>query len=236
MGPIDTLDRVETPDGIELSLRPAGPVLRAVAWLIDLSLRGGIMIALGILLGLLEVIGMALFVLLWFLINWWYPVLFEVYGRGATPGKKAVALRVINQDGTPIGWGPSIIRNLLRQVDFLPLLYATGLVSMFCNRRFQRLGDLAAATLVVYADEPRGEAAGTGAEAESGQALALRLSADEQRAVLSFAERCPNLHPDRAAELAELLSPLTGLHGADNVERVLAWARAIEGRDGVGEA
>jgi uncharacterized RDD family membrane protein YckC len=234
MGPIDTLDRVETPDGIELSLRPAGPVLRAVAWLIDLSLRGGIMIAFGIVLGLLEAIGMALFVLLWFLINWWYPVLFEVYSHGATPGKKAMSLRVINQDGTPVGWGPSIIRNLLRQVDFLPLLYATGLVSMLCNRRFQRLGDLAAATLVTYSDPSRPGAGEAGDD--PGQALALRLSADEQRAVLSFAERCPSLHPDRAAELAELLSPLTGLHGAENVERVLAWARAIEGREGVDQA
>lgn len=228
MQTIDTLDRVETPDGIELSLRPAGPVLRAVAWLVDFCLRGGIVIVLALLLGFLEIIGMALMLLAWFLINWWYPVLFEVYAHGATPGKKAVGLRVVNQDGTPVGWGPSVIRNLLRQVDFLPVLYATGLVSMYCNRRFQRLGDLAAATLVVYVERP--ETANPETDAAAGQALPLRLTAVEQRAILSFAERCPRLHPERAAELAELLSPLTGLTGTDNVERVLAWARAIEGR------
>lgn len=225
---IDTLDRIETPDGIELALKPAGPVLRAMAWFVDLVIRAGLLFLLGMLLALLEAVGMALLFLLWFLINWWYPVLFEVLSRGSTPGKKATGLRVINQDGTPVNWGPSVVRNLLRQVDFLPFLYATGLVSMFCNRRFQRLGDLAAGTLVVYHGKPTlptFQAADGPVEAPP-----LVLSADEQRAILAYAERVGRLHPERAAELANQLSGLTGETGTPGVDKLLAWARHIQGQ------
>lgn len=228
MKTIDTLDRVETPDGIELALKPAGPVLRATAWFLDLVIRTGLLFLLGMLLALFEAVGMALLLLLWFLINWWYPVLFEVLSRGSTPGKKAAGLRVINQDGTPVNWGPSVVRNLLRQVDFLPFLYATGLVSMFCNRRFQRLGDLAAGTLVVYHNNsilPEFTPAEGPLEAPP-----LVLNADEQRAVLAYAERVARLHPERAAELANQLSELTGETGTPGVDRLLAWARHLRGQ------
>lgn len=225
---IDTLNRVETPDGIELALKPAGPVLRAVAWFVDLTIRAGLLLLLGMLLALLEAVGMALLLLIWFLINWWYPVLFEVLSRGSTPGKKATGLRVINQDGTPINWGPSVVRNLLRQIDFLPFFYATGLVSMLCNRRFQRLGDLAAGTLVVY----HGNSNLTEFKPTDGpvEAPPFALRADEQRALLAYAERVARLHPERAAELANQLSELTGETGTPGVERLLAWARYVEGQ------
>lgn len=227
---IDTRYPVETPDGIELALHPAGPVPRALAWLIDLLIRGGIMIALGMVLSLLGAAGMALLVLAWFVINWWYPVLFEVLSGGATPGKKAFGLRVLHEDGTPVGWGPSVVRNLLRQVDFLPAAYAAGLVSMLCNRRFQRLGDLAAGTLVVY-NATSTNASGDGGDLAPGRVEAppLPLSPDEQQVILSFAERSGKLNPERAGELASLLSPLTASHGADSAERLLAWARWIKG-------
>ncbi|MEN1728301.1 MAG: RDD family protein, partial [Pseudomonadota bacterium] len=146
---IDSLYPVETPDGIELPLRLAGPFPRAGAWLLDVMIRGALLFAVAWALAWMQAIGFAVFLIVWFLINWWYPVLFEVLGQGATPGKRAANIKVIMQDGTPVNWSASIVRNLVRQVDFLPLFYTTGLIAMFCNRRFQRLGDLAAGTVVV---------------------------------------------------------------------------------------
>lgn len=225
---IDTIYPVETPEGIELNLSPAGPVPRGAAWLLDSLIRWGLLFGLLMILSWLGATGIALFLIAWFLINWWYPVLFEVWSNGATPGKKALGLGVLNGDGTPVGWGPSIVRNLLRQIDFLPFLYAAGLVAMFCNRRFQRLGDLAAGTVVVY----RAGSSFTPADVPDGPAEAppVPLAVDEQQALLSFAERVRRLNPDRARELTDLLAPLTGTTGHDGFERVMAWARWIGGQ------
>ncbi len=224
---IDTRFPVETPDGIELALHPAGPIPRALAWLIDLVIRIGIMFALGMVLSFLGATGVALLILAWFVVNWWYPVLFEVLSAGATPGKKVFGLRVIHEQGTPVGWGPSIVRNLLRQVDFLPVAYAAGLVSMLCNQRFQRLGDLAAGTLVIYTNI----AEGRNSELPEGpiETPPLAFSPEEQQTLLSFAERSAKLNPERVGELADLLQPLTGETGADSAARVNAWARWIKG-------
>lgn len=225
---IDTTDAVETPEGIELGLTPAGPVLRGAAWLIDVMIRWGLAFALFFVLVWLGAAGFALFLIAWFLINWWYPVLFEVWSGGATPGKKALRIRVFNSDGTPVGWGPSIVRNLLRQVDFLPFGYAAGLISMFCNRRFQRLGDLAAGTVVVYC----GGDEFSRVEVPAGRAEVppVPLSVSEQQALLSLAERIKRLNPERARELSDLLAPLTGRTDQDGLEQVLAWARWIGGQ------
>ncbi|MCC5866008.1 MAG: RDD family protein [Wenzhouxiangella sp.] len=225
---VDTRLAVETPDGIELDLIPAGPVLRAAAWLIDSVIRAGMLIGLGFVLSALGAAGIALLILAWFLINWWYPVLFEVLAGGATPGKKAFGLRVVNEDGTPVGWGASIVRNLLRQVDFLPFGYGAGLLAMHCNSRFQRLGDLAAATLVVYRDW----------SVTSARALPpgpaepppLPLAPAEQQILLTFAERGSALNPERIGELAGIMTPVTGLTGVDSAERLLAWARWLKGQ------
>lgn len=224
---VDTVVPVETPDGVELVMVPAGPVLRGVAWLIDTAIRGGLLTGLATILALLEAVGLALLLLGWFLINWWYPVLFEVLSHGSTPGKKAVGLRVVMQDGVPVGWSASIVRNLLRQVDFLPALYATGLIAMACNRRFQRLGDLAAGTMVIYqANERKRQNA-----LPAGPAIRPpeSLKPSEQRLIVNFAERIPSLNPERSAELANLLEPLTGETGPEGVERTLGWARSLRG-------
>jgi uncharacterized RDD family membrane protein YckC len=225
---IDTRVPVETPDGIELSLVAAGPVMRGVAWLIDFLIRAGFIFGLAFLLAWLQSIGFALMIIAWFLINWWYPVLFEVLAHGATPGKKAVGLKVLNQDGTPVGWGPSIIRNLLRQIDFLPAMYSTGLISMLCNRRFQRLGDLAAGTIVVYQD--RNSTGLAALPAGAAKLPPVSLTTSEQQALLSFAERTRRLNPHRSAELADLLTPLTGMRGQPGVEQLLGWARWVRGQ------
>ena len=101
---LDTRRLVETPEGIDLILRPAGLMPRALAFGIDLLIRGAILLAAFIVLGLLGQFGAGLGTILYFLVNWWYPVLFEVLYQGRTPGKKVMGLRVVHDDGTPVGW------------------------------------------------------------------------------------------------------------------------------------
>jgi len=88
--------------------------------------------------------------LLAFAFFWGYYIFFELLWNGQSPGKRWVGLRVIRADGAPISLAESIIRNLIRLVDFLPAYYGLGVVTMFINSQSRRLGDLAAGTLVVY--------------------------------------------------------------------------------------
>jgi uncharacterized RDD family membrane protein YckC len=85
-----------------------------------------------------------------FLIYWGYFTLFEAFWNGQTPGKRFCKLRVIRDSGRQITFFESMTRNLVRVVDWLPGIYAVGIIAMICNKRNQRLGDLAAGTLVVH--------------------------------------------------------------------------------------
>ena len=146
--PLDTRYQVETPEGIDLPLRPAGLMVRAIAFAIDLGIRGLIMGVLFIVLALLGRLGMGLGSLLLFAISWWYMVLFEVLRQGRSPGKQWMGLRVVHDDGTPIGWSASLLRNLLRFVDLLPFGYFLGAISCLQHPSFKLLGDFAPGTLV----------------------------------------------------------------------------------------
>jgi uncharacterized RDD family membrane protein YckC len=81
-------------------------------------------------------------------------VLFELSPWAATPGKRALGLKVVMDDGLPVTPAASLIRNLLRAADFLPFLYAAGLISMLVRADFKRLGDLAAGHVVVHVADP----------------------------------------------------------------------------------
>jgi hypothetical protein len=91
---------------------------------------------------------------LFFLLYWGYFTLFEAFWNGRTPGKRAVRIRVIQRSGRPIGFFESMARNLVRCIDQIPLIYAVGVIAIFATRQHQRLGDLAAGTLVVR-DRPQ---------------------------------------------------------------------------------
>ena len=93
---LDTARHVATPEGIEISLRVAGPVPRALAYLIDLSIRAAIMFGLSLAISALGQFGMAVFLLTAFFLEWLYPVFFEVLASGATPGKRSMGLIVLN--------------------------------------------------------------------------------------------------------------------------------------------
>ncbi|MDR2013085.1 MAG: RDD family protein, partial [Rhodanobacter sp.] len=127
---LDTTAQVETPEGIALQLRSAGIVPRALAWAVDATIRIIAILVAAIVFALFGEGGIGFYFILAFVLLWFYPVLFEVLRDGQTPGKMAMNLRVINANGTPVTWLGSIVRNLLRTVDMLPLSYACGLVTM----------------------------------------------------------------------------------------------------------
>ncbi|MGB5834863.1 MAG: RDD family protein [Thiohalocapsa sp.] len=219
---IDTLRRFETPEGVDLELRLAGPAPRAAALAIDGAIRLALYLLLTPLMALAG-LGIGLFLLALFLVEWFYPVFFELRS-GATPGKKAMGLIVVHDDGTPIGPSASVIRNLLRAVDFLPLFYGVGLVSMLVDRDFRRLGDHAAGTLVVYGDRPPGERR---IPKYPPKVPAERPDSELQQAILDFAERSPGLSQARCAELAELVTSGQGERGGAAVDQVLGVASWI---------
>lgn len=93
-------------------------------------------------------------IFLFFLLNWGYFTLFEAFWNGRTPGKRIAGIRVIQRSGRAIGLFESLARNLVRYIDQFPIFYAVGVIAIFATRQHQRLGDLAAGTLVVRDREP----------------------------------------------------------------------------------
>jgi len=154
---------ISTPESLEFSHEPAGIGSRFVASVIDAILQAVMMI--GVLStsslwafptrsaagpsGSSTMWSGAITILLAFLILWGYHIFFEMIWNGQTPGKRTAGIRILKDGGYPIGFLDSVVRNLLRLVDFLPLSYGVGLVVMLCNSKFKRVGDFAAGTIVV---------------------------------------------------------------------------------------
>jgi uncharacterized RDD family membrane protein YckC len=226
---LDTAYRVEIPGGIHLEAQVVGPIPRILAFTIDLVIRGIILAVLSIVsvpLGMGGV-GGGFFLIILFIIEWLYPVLFELLARGQTPGKKLLGIAVVNDDLSPVTLGTSLIRNLLRTVDFLPLFYLTGIVTMLSNRRFQRLGDLAAGTLVISISKSAKAAV---VEDVLPLAPATRLSRSEQTSIVEFLQRSSQLSQPRQQELAKILEGITHQNGEDGAERLRrhgAWYLGI---------
>ena len=147
---------VATPEGVTLEVTLAGAGSRFAAGLIDQLLRTAVLLALVVLVGLLAdradtpggILLALLFVAL-FLVQFVYDVLFETLAAGRTPGKRWTGLRVVKVGGGPVGFVASALRNILRIVDALPGFYLVGILCVLFTRNNQRLGDLAASTLVV---------------------------------------------------------------------------------------
>lgn len=198
---IDDRQGLYTPEGAELSLVLAGPVVRTAAFTLDLLIRLAIYILVAIVLSFIGSIGTGLVLISMFLLEWFYPVFFEVFRDGQTPGKKSMGIAVTHSDGTPITINGSLIRNLLRNADMFPACYLAGFITMLCNRRFQRLGDLAADTVVVYVNKPELAPVEVNVVAEMPD---WAVSLADQRTLVSFLERGIKLSQARRQELAAL--------------------------------
>ena len=203
---IDTHEGALTPEGIEFVLYPAGPVIRTIANGIDLLAQLVIVIAMSISLGLLKnVLGIWLYLILIFCIDWFYHVFFELAFRGQSLGKRIMGIRVVCADGSPVHPASSFMRNLLRFADTFFFLYHIAFISMTVSPGFRRLGDWAGNTLVVYTPKslsrPRRITADWLSDLE--QIIPPRpLSHDEKQALLMFARRYPLLGQARANEIA----------------------------------
>ncbi len=221
---LDTIHRVTTPEGVELTLSLAGPLSRARAYMVDFIIRIGLVLIASMILGLLGSMGWGLFFIFWFIIDWFYPVICEVFYRGASPGKRAMKIMVVRDNGTPVGWRDSLLRNLLRAVDTLPFMYLFGYVSMILNSQFKRLGDLAAGTIVVY--QPTKALSQPVAHVDAMPSRFL-LKLHEQQSVIDFAQRAPSITPERAEEIARLAGDLT--RGNINVKTDFPYAEKMIG-------
>ena len=152
---VDNAVHVEIPEDVRLSFRLAGPATRLAAYFVDLFARfvvfWFVVIGVAIAFPITNIGGASwgLILLVAFAMEWGYGFAFEALWNGQTPGKRAFGLRVIKEGGYAIGPYDALVRNLLRAADVLPFFYGVGLVTMLGTARLQRLGDLAAGTMVV---------------------------------------------------------------------------------------
>jgi uncharacterized RDD family membrane protein YckC len=221
--PLDTDVAIETPEHIVFRYRVAGPSRRLLAYLLDLFFCYGIVFILAILVivaffggatrGELSSgakAGSGLLLVALFAAQWVWFVVWEAT-RGQSPGKKFTGIRVLADNGRPIGWRAAALRNLLRAADALPTGYLVGLVSMTLTSRFQRLGDLVAGTIVViptHADAA--SAIDLWPPAHPSELATLpddvALDADEREAIELFLRRRLTVGRAREIELATMIA------------------------------
>ncbi|HEY3397289.1 MAG TPA: RDD family protein [Armatimonadota bacterium] len=199
---------IETPEHIVLRYELAGLGSRFVAVMLDgltqflvLATIFGLVWRLGTFLQSRTTVFTAIVVVSFSaLFSLAYFIAFELAWKGQSPGKRWIGLRVIRSNGTPLSLTESAVRNIVRIVDWLPLLYVVGGLFVFFSRYCQRVGDFAAGTLVVrerLAGPPRRRTA-----AIADQAVVLRLSREELDLVERFRERRTQLDPAARARLA----------------------------------
>jgi uncharacterized RDD family membrane protein YckC len=227
---LDTVVAAETPEGILLELRPAGLSARCYAFLLDWLIRIAVFNAAAVIVGAMGGLGYAFWIILYFAMEWFYPVVFELGRSGATPGKRALGLKVVMDNGLPITPAASLVRNLLRVADFLPALFGFAIVSMLVRADCKRLGDLAAATLVVHKARTAPKIV---LDDVLSLAPAIALAPRDQAAVIALAARASTLTVERLDELAALAAAVSGDAGRSGPEvtrRVLGVAQWLMGR------
>lgn len=227
---IDTIITAETPEGIEIAIRPAGFAVRCTAFMIDACIRVAVLAACASALAAGGHFGGGLLLIALFIINWLYPVIFELTAAAATPGKRIMGLYVLMANGLPITPAGCLIRNLLRFIDLLPVMYAFGAVSILLRRDARRLGDLAAGTVVAYRNElQQGGAFGPGEPIPP----RVPLSARQQMAITAFAWRVNRITPQRADEIASFAAAAvpdgSGVAEPSMTARLIGMARWLHG-------
>jgi uncharacterized RDD family membrane protein YckC len=203
---------ISTPEGVQLALPLAGIGSRFMALLID-YLIGGVVYLVAILAAASLAGGLAatiVAVTAILAINVVYFVLFEVFGGGRTLGKRATGLRVVTDGGGQVGLRASLIRNIIRVLELAVLFYTPAIISVLATRDNQRLGDLAAGTLVVRDTKLERVVTATQTPPVSSERYAswdvTGIGEEEAGAVRSFLERRNQLRPGARRALAEQLA------------------------------
>jgi len=226
-------DYIETPENVELRRKLAGIGLRFQAGFID-TLLIALFFYLPLLLvfffakpvsfvfddSTLETIAITFIIIFAFVVYWGYFLLFELYRNGQTPGKKRMKIRVVREEGQSAGFPAILIRNLLRVVDGIGVYSVAGL-SMFFSRKVQRLGDMAAGTVVISE-----QLSDYSASADNKQRLFIHeqpaadalnetgLNPEEFRLLSSYWARKDELDPQaRRRILPKLLKPILERRG-----------------------
>lgn len=234
---LDTTIGVVTPENIAFDYQLAGPFRRLPAYLIDFLVRGAVIVLTVVFfllfIGLLDLGELSAFVVAglmigYFLLSWFYGAVLETFWNGRTIGKWMCGIRVIDVDGCPISGKRAVIRNLLRVADLAPpgalslfsadlppmLMIPTGMVGLLCmilTRRMQRLGDIAAGTMVII-DEKSWRIPVTEIEDPRAPALASYIPRDYvvsrrmAKTLAVYAERRHYLTPPRRKEIARHLT------------------------------
>jgi uncharacterized RDD family membrane protein YckC len=201
---------IETPEQTSLEFPLAGIGSRFLALAADTLLQMAVFAVLAIAAAVLSLANllsamtkqwvMAILLFVFFSVQFGYFALFESLWNGQTPGKRWTRLRVIKDDGRPITPYDAILRNLLRTVDALPTLYATGIICILISRENKRVGDFAAGTVVIHEKPLEGvssiwEASTPQTQANAWSALP-QLTLEELRLIEAFFGRRSNLDPD----------------------------------------
>jgi uncharacterized RDD family membrane protein YckC len=167
---LDTTIEIVTPENIAFRYQLAGPFRRVFAFLIDFAVRASVIVLVAMVLGcagaVVGFLGLAVVILSYFVLEWFYGALFETFWNGQTPGKRLMGIRVLTTSGQPINGLQAVLRNVLRFADAMPPItpaalglmpvvawmvptFLLGLLVTSMNRRYQRLGDLVCGTMVV---------------------------------------------------------------------------------------
>ncbi len=240
---LDTRQCVELGEGVEIHLRIAGPFPRALALLLDMLIIAGVMILVSIIISFISVgigtVAQGVFLIVAFFVSWGYFTYFEAGKRGATIGKRVLGLRVIDRSGNNITKGQAFVRNILRLVDMLPGIPTTAVgvligsfgVGFFCclfTKKFQRVGDLVANTLVVYV-KPELLMSGQEPNVEA-SAPTLALAREEQVALADYYNRASMWSEARRIELSDHAYELTQKRGLAGMIKLLGMAKWIKER------
>ncbi len=214
--------RLDSVTGVAIEFEVAGPGGRSYAFIIDWHIRvliAGALIAAGTMIlnrigdagsktaGIVALLTFLPATLVYLL---YHPVL-EIAMGGRTPGKRMAGVRIVTTEGTTPGFGAIVVRNVFRFVDGLPMLYVVGLVCTIVTERNQRIGDIAAGTLLVYEDKTRAESLDTLPTA----GVAHGITTAEAEIVQDLIDRWESLEPDHRLALARRLLDRLEPEGTD---------------------
>jgi uncharacterized RDD family membrane protein YckC len=235
--------QIVNPEAVPLSLDLAGLGSRMIALIIDLLIQTAVLLPMGIAVAAAGGQGstaLTIALIVTFFVVWFgYFPFFEGIWNGRTPGKRAQSLRVVRDDGHPVSLGPVLVRNILRLVDQLPTFYVVGVVSILVTRRSQRLGDLAAGTVVIREHRRAAPQPMELSEGEHGLAAGIDASGLTERdyeLIRSFLQRQnldPHVRQSLARDVVATISPRVGrppAPGADEEEFLRAVVAAYRSR------